>query len=203
MTFLYLILGIGLTCSALAITIFVLAERHASRKRDGLPDGHIPRNYIAPLQINPGLILSRLGAQKPAERSLDTMVLRPTWGIKLFALLILALVAVTMMGPTGEMYRQDLWIWLIVFFGLGYFLVLLMVYEVRYDSEGITAPNAFFRQVYHPWSKFITAEQSDAVHYTLLFEDGSLRIKKFLVGMPSFLVFVGQLREMNRRNASL
>jgi len=199
MSLIYLVLGIGLTASVLAIAGYIVVDKMLSSRRRNAPEAQIAKDYFAKPEINPGLILSKLGAQEPAERSLDAMVLRPTWGIKLFGFATCGLLFYVILMPGGAVYRQDMFVWLLIGAIVIYFIAFLMAYEVRYDSEGIIAPGLFFRPQFHPWSKFISIRQSDNVHYKLVFKDGTLKIKKFLVGMPTFLTFVTDIREMNKR----
>ncbi len=198
MSLIYLILVIGMTASVLTIAVFIVADRILERRRRGSFDARIGKNYLSPPAVNPGLLLSKLGSKQSAQRSLDTMILRPTWGIKLFGLIISALLISVMMGPSGAVYRDDLITWGLVASVLGYFGVFLSFYEVRYDSEGITAPNMLFRPKFHPWSEFVSVHRADNIHYKLIFEGGTLEIKKFLVGIPTLLTFVTDIQEMQK-----
>jgi hypothetical protein len=196
---LYLIIGIGLFVSLLVVAGFMLFEKVARRGRTSSSDAKIPdRSKVEP-HLNPGLLMSKLGGEHAAERSLDTMILRPTWGIKLFGFVIAALLITTMMGSAGALYREDLVIWSLVLSVLIYLGLFLAKYEVRFDSDTITAPGIFFFAKTHPWSEFISIEKVDNVHYKLKFERGTLKIKKFLVGMPTLLTFATDVREMNKR----
>ena len=177
----------------------MVVDKIMTHRRLNTPSSRITKRFSSPIEINPGLILSRLGAKEPARRSLDMMIMRPTWGVKLFSFVIAVLLITTMMGPAGAAFRADLIIWALVGGVLLYLVVFLSVYEVRYDWEGVTAPNTFFRPKFHPWSDFISIEQTDNVHYKLKFVGGTLKIKKFLVGMPTFLTFVTDIREMRKR----
>ncbi|MGJ8617949.1 MAG: hypothetical protein ACSHWS_14000 [Sulfitobacter sp.] len=198
MNVLYLILGIGMTASALVIAAFIIVDKIVQRGRRAT-DIRIANDYISTPEINPGLMMSKLGSKQSAQRSLDTMILRPTWGIKLFGWVMAVLVIMAMSGPSGAPFREDLLSWAVVGSILIYLGAFLSIYEVRYDSDGITAPGMFFRPKYHPWSEFISVEKADNVHYKLVFEGGTLKIKKFLVGMPTLLTFVADIRDMNQR----
>jgi len=199
MNLIYLILGIGLTASVLAIVAFIIVDKIVDRRRrdTGI---RIANDYISTPEINPGLMMSKLGGKQSAQRSLDTMILRPTWGIRLFGWAMVALVIMIMSGPSGAPFREDLTSWILVAGILTYLGAFLSAYEVRYDSDGITAPGMFFRPKHHPWSEFISIEKADNVHYKLVFEGGTLKIKKFLVGMPTLLTFVTDIRDMNQRS---
>ena len=198
MNSIYLVFGFGMFASVLAIIAFVMIDKAAERRRR-IARTNIAKDYLSTPEINPGLLMAKLGAKQPVQRSLDTMILRPTWGIKLFGLIMAALLIQVMMGSSGAAYREDLITWIIVGGVLVYFGAFLSMYEVRYDSDGVTAPGMFFQAKYHAWSKLIAIERVDNVHYKLIFADGTLKIKKFLVGMPTFLTFASDISLMNRR----
>ncbi|MGB3246979.1 MAG: hypothetical protein WBB25_20795 [Sulfitobacter sp.] len=90
-------------------------------------------------------------------------------------------------------------IWILAVGATAYVALFLSLYEGRYDDEGVTAPGWLFRQKSHRWSDLISIKQSDDITYSLKFDDGTLRIRKFLAGMPTFRTFVTEVREINRR----
>lgn len=82
---------------------------------------------------------------------------------------------------------------------LAYAFLFISGYEARYDADGITAPNWLFQDRHFPWEEFISIKDDGHHLYYLRFESGRLAMQKHLVGMPTFLTFVSEVREMNKR----
>lgn len=199
MTF-FIILGlIGAAFGCLAIAVFIAVNHFGERHQARMGSTAIPKAYGG-LQINPGALISRIGSGAPAHYSLDTVIMRPTIGIKAFGALMFVAIVSLFLGESGNVFRADLLSLLLAGGCVIYYVTFLLFYEVRYNAQNLTAPGWFFRPATHKWEDLISIKQTDMVTYVLLFETGKVRVRKFLVGMPTFLTFVTDVRALNKRN---
>ncbi len=199
MNIFYLILIAGLVMGVFAVIIAMIVERVATRRKNIQGTHNIPKSQAIVPRLNPGALIARWGSNAPTHHSLDTVVMRPTIGVKAFVIGMVLLMLFIMSGEAGAVFRNDIITVTFVVATVVCVLLFLSLYEVRYDSESITVPDVFFQSKTYRWDSFIAINQSDDVTYTLFFEDGKVRVRKFLVGMPTFLTFVTEVRDMNSR----
>lgn len=198
MNLMIIILMFGVAVGCLAIAAAMAHAHFAAKHEKSIGNDHIPKSY-GTFELNPGALMSRWGAHAPAHQSLDKVMMRPTWGIKAFGALICGLLIHVMTGENGEIFRTDTLSVLMTLGCIIYYVAFLMLYEVRYDAETLTSPGMFLIPKTHDWADFISIKQTDQVTYTLLFTSGKIKVRKFLVGMPTFLTFVTDVRALNKR----
>lgn len=130
----------------------------------------------------------------------NTVIMRPATGFRIASVLV---GAVVMWFTWGPMLRFDTYAFslamsltVLVF----YFIVFIANYEARYDREGVTAPNWFFRDRRYEWAHLIKFNEDGNLLYKLRFMDhGTLRLQKYLVGMPAYLTFLSDIEATNRK----
>lgn len=198
MNAIYVMLVFGCTVGLFAVAVAYIIDRIGRRRQSAAGDLHIPKAHGIPA-LNPGALMARIGADAPAHQSLGTVTMRPTIGIKAFGIGIIGLMLYIMSGEHGATFRQDPLSLAIVGCTVFYVVVFLMRYEVIYDNEGVTIPGLLFGHKTHEWADLISIKQTDEVTYTLRFDTGTAKVRKFLVGMPTFLTFVAEVRELNKR----
>ncbi len=201
MNLIYLIVGFGVAMGLIVIGAVVLFQRIADRARMNHNGPFIPKVPMAGIGsfAGPGAALSRLGQNNTAHRTLNTIIMRPTLSGKIFNLFLIGLMMFLMFSPGGEAYRSEPLLVLIVASATLFVLLHVALYEVSYDADGITAPNWYYQRRTHRWEDFVSVHDDGHHFYKLRFETGTITVNKYLVGMPTFLTFVSELREMTRR----
>ncbi len=201
MNLIYLVVGFGVAMGLIAICAVVLFQRLANRAGMNHKAPFIPKSPMAGVGsfAGPGAALSRLGQNGRAHRTLGTIVMRPTLVGKIFNVFLVGLMMFFMFGPGGETYRSEPFIVLIVVSATLFVGLHVSLYEVSYDAEGVTAPTWYYQRRTHKWEDFMSIHDDGHHLYKLRFETGTITVNKYLVGMPTFLTFVSELREMTKR----
>lgn len=190
----YLIAAIGFGAGLIAVLIALAFQRAARNRR--LP--RVPAGF-AGLTDGPAGLISQVGQRGRVHRSLDQVVMRPTVGARLWNLSVLAALWWVMLGENGAQFRSDPILVALALCVTVAVTLFLVSYEVRYDGEGVTAPKWLVHGQTHRWEDLISV--SDAGHhiYKLRFETGTANINKYLVGMPTFITFISDIRDLIRR----
>jgi hypothetical protein len=129
----------------------------------------------------------------------NTVIMRPATALRIAILALGAFGMWYVWGPYVQSSFFDLNIAMIVTTIIFYIIVFISNYEARYDSEGVTAPNWFFRDKRYEWPHLVNFNEDGNLLYKLPFMDhGSLRLQKYLVGMPAYLTFLSDIEATKR-----
>jgi hypothetical protein len=137
-------------------------------------------------------------------------VLRPTLTLKLLTLAIAGLamaylfgaIGPDMWGDGGELrgFRAAEWMKIAIAAMVAYALLNIFLYEARYDTHSIFAPDWFLRTREYLWKDLISIRDNGHYLYVLRFEDGrTLELQKYLVGIREFLSYATDRIEANCR----
>lgn len=130
-----------------------------------------------------------------------TVIMRPTNGFRIATVVVGALAMWFTWGPYLRWDSFDVTIALIITVVVFYLIVFVSNYEARYDSEGVTVPNWFFRDKRYEWAHLINTKDNGNLRYKIRFLDhGTLRLQKYLVGMPAYLTFMSDMEATNRES---
>ncbi len=150
------------------------------------------------LPIDAGMV-AQIGAGAKARMSLDTTVMRPTIGLRLLSLGVSGLILFMIWArpgvyiPTGTMSA-------VMTAGILFAAIRIMSYEVRYNSQTLSAPNWMFQARDFDMHTLISVRDNGHHIYKLRFDDGqSVALQKYLVGMPDFLSYARFVTELNAR----
>jgi len=204
MSIFYLIVAFGVASGGLAILVVVAFDALRKRRGDRNAGAVIPKTILGGLGlgglVGPGSLIARAGQDKPARMTLNTAVMTPTAGLRWISLGGAAIILIVMWNPLMlAHYGDELTLHLLVTGVLVYNVMFISGYEARYDAEGITAPNWLFQDRHYTWEEFISIKDDGHYLYRLRFESGRMAMQKHLVGMPTFITFVAEVREMNKR----
>jgi len=123
-----------------------------------------------------------------------TVIMRPATTLRIGILVLGALGMWYTWGPYVQSSNFDINLAMLVTTIIFYIIVFISNYEARYDSEGVTAPNWFFRDKRYEWAHIVNMKEDGNLLYKLRFMDhGSLRLQKHLVGMPAYLTFLSDI----------
>lgn len=189
MNLILLAVAIGLGFALLLVIGLFLFELRRRKKRSE-PSANAPGK----------LSLAAVGLNAEPEMSLNTVVMRPTLGLRIFSLGFGAAVMLMTWGPFSGQGGLDpvsaLMITVVVF----YATVMIANYEARYDDEGLTAPDYFFRDRTYDWTDYQGISADGQFVYRMRFgNEKPVFMQKYLVGMPTFLRFLKDVEAMNQR----
>lgn len=140
------------------------------------------------------------GIEAAPELTLDKVIMRPARRLRVLSVAPGALILLFLWGPYGPLDAYGLPVTLLLTGLVFYAGVYIAAYEASYDDEGITAPDFLFRQHMYPWSSFEGVKDRQNFLVRMKFEGhGKLSLQKYLVGMPTFLTFLSDVEDMNRR----
>lgn len=151
-----------------------------------------------------GLVEQRKNPKGDPNKTNDldahTVIMRPATGFRIVSVLIGAIVMWFTWGPMLRFDSYDFSLAMFLTVLVFYVIVFVANYEARYDCEGVTAPNWFFRDKRYEWAHLIKIKEDGNLLYKLRFMDhGTLRLQKYLVGMPAYLTFLSDIEARNRK----
>lgn len=189
MSFLILIIVVGLGVALLVVAGMAIYER----RRRIVGDAGMPK---LPGQHS----IAQLGLNEPARMSLNTVIMRPTKGLRFLSLGFSAFSLWMIWGPIANSNSHDTLLAIGASTLISYVALFIANYEARYDDEGLTAPDWFFVERRFDWADFEGMGEDGNLLYKLYF-DGKRKVhlQKYLVGMPTFLTFVEDVKALNRR----
>ncbi len=132
--------------------------------------------------------------RKAHDLNANTVVMRPAVGFRILSLVMGAAVMWVTWGPYVRSEYFEFFVAMALTLSVFYFVVFVANYEARYDSEGVTAPNWLFRDKRYEWAHLMNTKDNGNLRYKLQFLDhGTLRLQKYLVGMPAYLTFLSDI----------
>lgn len=140
------------------------------------------------------------GDSDAPERLLEKVVMRPARRLRILSVAPGAVLLLFLWGPYGPIDTYGLPATLLLTALVFYAGIYIAAYEASYDDEGITAPDFLFRQHMYPWANFESVKDRQNFLVRMRFDGhGKLSLQKYLVGMPTFLTFLSDVEDMNRR----
>jgi hypothetical protein len=199
-----LFVAVGVAVGLLVIFRVVGLERFRKRADVTQTGPAIPKTLMGGLGIGSlaGItaLLARRGQDNPVQTSDNTVVMTPTPGLRLISLGGSAIALALTWSPLMQGMYDGISLHIAITALLVYAVLFVAGYEARYDENGITAPNWLFKNKHYAWEEFIFIKDDGRYIFHLRFECGRLALQKYLVGMPTFLTFVSEVKEMiNRR----
>ena len=144
--------------------------------------------------------VAALGLQAEPQMTLNTVVMRPTLGLRIFSLGFGAGLMLLIWGPFAGFDGLDAFSKLALTLLTFYATVMIAHYEARYDDEGLTAPDLFFREKTYAWVDFEGIKAQGTFVYRMRFGgQRPLHLQKYLVGMPTFLRFLKDVETVQQR----
>ena len=144
--------------------------------------------------------VAALGLQAEPQMTLNTVVMRPTLGLRIFSLGFGAGLMLLIWGPFAGFDGLDAFSKLALTLLTFYATVMIAHYEARYDDEGLTAPDLFFREKTYAWADFEGIKAQGTFVYRMRFGgQRPLHLQKYLVGMPTFLRFLKDVETVQQR----
>lgn len=159
----------------------------------------LARTGTSNLSADVGLIAG-LGQGAQVRQTLNTIILRPTIGLRLISLGISAAMLYLIWMRPGEFMPATG----VLPHGLTAVLIYAGLhtnfYEASYDDHILTAPNWFFQRHQYRWKHLDSIRDNGHYYYILHFADGrKLQLQKYLVGIKDFLTYARlQIEENNR-----
>lgn len=192
---------------ALGLAAWVEERRRVRRLKGRLGQTRVAR-LDRPLPA-PVSLLARLGEGRGARQSAGALVLVVTPGVRLLALgltavflwLIWASPAAigpgSMGGPAGEMVPGGP----LVKAGLTAFVLLgvlhQFLFEARVDRDRLVVETLLVWRREYLWRDLRGIDDAGGYEYRLDFGTSRMRLPKYLVGMPGFLEFLGEVLARN------
>lgn len=203
MTLIQLIVAMGVGAGLLAVLVAILFDRLRKRTDGNQATPDVPKTLTGGLGIGgiPGPLdlLACQGQHENPRMSLSTTIMTPTNGLRVISLFGSALVLILLWSPWIGMPVLGLSMNLLVTGLIAYAVLFIAGYEVRYDAEGMTLPNWLFVNKTHKWEDFINIRDNGHYLYRIQFATGRVQMQKYLVGMPAFLTFVSDVKELNQK----
>jgi hypothetical protein len=191
------IVGIGSTVLVLAgIIIFGRVQKRYGRGGPtGISDALKMRTFAPSI-----LRVARAGTNAAPQMSLGTVIMRPALGLRFVSIAPGALILFILWGPNQHITEYGMLLGGGLTAAVFYAAIYIANYEVRYDDEGVTAPDGFFRERHYPWIDLASVKDNESYFLHMRFhEHGKLKMQKYLVGMPTFLTFLSDVETLNRK----
>ena len=175
----------------------------------GLPSSQVPKTTLGTLggAVAPeASLIAGLGQNARPQETLGTLILRPSFGMRVYPVLLLGLFVylfdqMYISGPNGDS----------VYFGpidLGFSALLIVlilhsilyfnVYELRYDREGFVHRSWLLQRRQFDWSKLLMLRDDNGFFYVVHGSiQGKAYIPKHLTGIEDFVQKVQTQIRMN------
>lgn len=135
-------------------------------------------------------LLAGVGQSAMPQMSLNSLILRPTIGMRLISFATAAVLAVMFAIDDGSLFPRNIYVIAGLVVLVAYGLLHTNTYSLRYDTEGFTTRDDFFRQRTAAWRDVISVQDNGHYLYVIQLENGSkLNVPKYLVGIRDFLTY--------------
>ncbi|NNK16283.1 MAG: hypothetical protein HKP51_05210, partial [Sulfitobacter sp.] len=144
--------------------------------------------------------IAQLGLNEPAQMSLNTVIMRPTKGLRFLSLGFSVFALWMIWGPIASSNSHVPLLAIGASVLISYMALFIANYEARYNDEGLTAPDWFFIERRYDWEDFRSLNEDGNLLYKLEFAGKrKVHLQKYLVGMPTFLTFIEDVKALNRK----
>ncbi len=147
------------------------------------------RTGYANLPMSIGFVAG-LGTDATPQQTTNTLILRPTWGVRMTSLVFSALLIYIAYVGYGELVPASPYTWPVIGLLLVYGVLSTWIYELRYDRDGFVTTGFLRSRKEMQWRDL--AQITDNGHYLYAlktFDGQKVEVQKYLVGIREFLTY--------------
>ena len=165
-----------------------------------IPMSTLGRTGVGNLPLSLGFVAG-LGNDAQPEQTASTIVMRPTWGMRMISVVLSAMLIYFCYIGWGELVPATPYTWPVVLIVLAYGVLSTNIYELRYDRDGLVSSGFARQRKEIAWKDL--ARVTDNGHYLYRlksFKGETVDVQKYLVGIRDFLTYAqDQMDYHNRR----
>ncbi len=144
---------------------------------------------LGTLPLDVGFVAG-LGRDAVPQSTAGSLVLRPTWGVRMLSIVFSALLIYIVYIGRGDLVPDSPYVWPVLGLVLGYGILTTNIYELRYSTEGFVTSGFARRRKEVRWKdlSYIT-DNGHYFYYFHTFSGQKVETLKYLVGIGDFLSY--------------